>query len=371
MINTAANVKFAENVEITLEESEAWTPIGNWEHPFYGTFDGNGCTIKGLIADATHSNYKSIFSVNNVVGDGETYGFFGIVGNGSTNIKNLTLENVSIDLETGKNVGALVGYAPSSEKFYKDETTSWPEDNKASTYPLTIENVTAKGSVKGKNHVAGIIGKYYSTGDLTIKNCVNECSIECKEGNTGGIIAILTSTSTTKQNVKFVNCQNKGKIDANGGVVGGIAGSICLEANENLASFENCSNYGNIELKNAANNCDTASASGITAPGLGHSKFLFKNCSNNGNITSDKSVSGIFGGNGSTIKSVTFEGNINVSGALTAGEQFYATGVGANRVVEYGRTNATFNVTATLKGTKTAKLWLETKNQNLDTAIDD
>ena len=84
-------------------------------------------------------------------------------------------------------------------------------------------------------------------------------------------------------------------------------------------------------------------------------------------------ASGIFGGINSNVEFVTFEGNINVSGTLTAGENSYATGVGGayKGSIEYNRQNATFNVTATLKGPKTAKLWFETVNQGFDTAIND
>ena len=54
-----------------------------------------------MTADATHQNYEHIFAENASVGNGETYGFFGIVGGGDTLIKNLTLKDVSEQLKRG------------------------------------------------------------------------------------------------------------------------------------------------------------------------------------------------------------------------------------------------------------------------------
>lgn len=67
-----------------------WTPIGNWDNAFEGTFDGNGYTIKNLyVNDATL----------------EGAGLFGVAQNAT--IKNLTVENANV---TGyEMVAAVVG----------------------------------------------------------------------------------------------------------------------------------------------------------------------------------------------------------------------------------------------------------------------
>ncbi len=220
---TSANVKFANNVTIKLDAAEAWTPIGNWEHPFNGIFDGNGCVISGLTADATHQNYKHIFAENASVGDGETYGFFGIVGGGDTLIKNLTLKDVNIDLSSAKNVGALIGYVPDNRKFQDTRvTTKWKTDSEIGTHKVTISGVSVTGSVSAEAHVSGIVGKIYSTGDITITDCHNKANVTGKNGFIGGIVGIQSGyddrdpNNTKEYKLTISDCTNEGNITLNG-----------------------------------------------------------------------------------------------------------------------------------------------------------
>lgn len=54
--------------DITLSDAE-WTPIGTSDHPFKGTLDGNGHTIKGLTvgngAKDDSNNNKAFFGFTN------------------------------------------------------------------------------------------------------------------------------------------------------------------------------------------------------------------------------------------------------------------------------------------------------------------
>lgn len=76
----------------------SWTPIGNDDRPYLGTFDGNGCTISGLYIN----------------GSGTYIGLFGVAGYRTTNtsegtavIKNVILSNSYI--RGSQNVAGIVG----------------------------------------------------------------------------------------------------------------------------------------------------------------------------------------------------------------------------------------------------------------------
>ena len=76
--------KLTANIDIS---GENWYPIGSWEFPFNGTFDGNGKTINGLYANSTDAEHKGMYSSGDTVGFGETFGFFGIVGGGNVTVQ--------------------------------------------------------------------------------------------------------------------------------------------------------------------------------------------------------------------------------------------------------------------------------------------
>ncbi len=73
-----------------------FTPIGNKENPFWGIFDGNGNTIKGLYIDQSNNG---------------CYGLFGAVGASGT-VKNLEVDGdvFAVDLPDKSFIGGLVGY---------------------------------------------------------------------------------------------------------------------------------------------------------------------------------------------------------------------------------------------------------------------
>jgi len=72
--------------------TEAWTPIGTEEHPFSGSFDGNGKKIAGLSADS---------------GEG-CFGLFGAAKNAE--LFGVALDDVNVEAEGYDTIGAVVGY---------------------------------------------------------------------------------------------------------------------------------------------------------------------------------------------------------------------------------------------------------------------
>ena len=245
---TINKVKLTADIDIS---GENWYPIGNWEYPFYGTFDGNGKTLGGLYANSIDADHKGLYANNSVVGSGETFGFFGIVGNGDVTVKNLTFSNVNINIYDGKNVGTVIGYAPKNEGFIKNEYTKKWKDNKAiGTDKVILSDITVSGSVTGKNHIAGIAGKIYATGGIFVSNCVNKCNITAEKETAAGIIGYIKMTKESYVN----SCTNNGNVYQKETSLdglwcpGGIVGFLDFVEEENReAHFTDCHNSGEIK----------------------------------------------------------------------------------------------------------------------------
>ena len=187
-------ITLSSNIDIS---GENWAPIGNWEFPFNGTFNGNKYKISGLTAIGKCED--GIYSVGNSTGYGETFGLFGIVGNGNVSIKDLTLEKVNINLNNGKNVGALIGYSPSSKNFSeKGKGLEWAKDKWSGNDvvgigTITLTNIVVSGNVTAEQHSGGLVGKVYSSGKITITNCVNNANITSGD-NCAGLVAYINGS---------------------------------------------------------------------------------------------------------------------------------------------------------------------------------
>lgn len=136
-----------ENGELNATNANTfkeWTPIGNEDNKYTGTFDGNGKTISGLYFHDSGANYVGLF------------------GYSSGTIKNVGV--VDPYFNGKENVGGVCGYNNGG----------------------TIENCYNRGTVSGSsNCVGGVCG--FSTG--TITNCYNT-------GDVGGVCGANSGTIT-------------------------------------------------------------------------------------------------------------------------------------------------------------------------------
>lgn len=174
-------------------DDPSWTPIGNSDNRYQGTFDGNGKTISNLYIINAAS---------------EHLGFFGYAEKGS--IKNITFDNAKVKSTGNHCTGILVGF----EKL------------------CIIENIKtlANCSVEGKEQVGGIAGM--ASGD--IGNCENHAKVN-GANVVGGIVGNYW------QSVKsIISCANYGVVTGSEECVGGIAGYF------NSGTIQNCANYGDI-----------------------------------------------------------------------------------------------------------------------------
>ena len=244
----ADTFKLTANVDIS---GENWYPIGTWEFPFNGTFDGNGKTIKGLYANSTDAEHQGIYSNGDTVGFGETFGFFGIIGGGDVTIKNASFTDVNIDIYNGKDVAAVVGYAPSNSKFVNANASGsdhfmpvdkWTNESDVGTHAVTLSGLNVGGSILGNSSVGGVSGKIYTSGKVLIQNCRNDANIT-GTSNTSGIAGYIHYSS----DITVDGCTNNGDVKLTGG-----AGIVNLN---DLADkkITNNTNNGNIIYNKAYN----------------------------------------------------------------------------------------------------------------------
>ena len=205
--------------DITLSDAE-WTPIGTSDHPFKGTLDGNGHTIKGL-------------TVGNGANDDKA--FFGFT-NGAT-VKNIGFTSAVVK---GHNQAAIVVAKATSS---------------------TLSNIYVSGVVTGRDHVGTIAGD--ARDNTTITNCVSTAAALSTEHQGGGI-AGWTNNSTFSHNIAYGAVT--APINGAGGITGMVDDNGKTEYQSNLSAApyikggndrthgingwcnSNCSNTGNNNL---------------------------------------------------------------------------------------------------------------------------
>ena len=159
---------------------------------FYGFFDGNHCTIRGL-----NNSGNSLFGT----------------------IETGWLKNLSVygKVTSGSTVGGIVGYAASG---------------------AVLENLTSYVTVSGDNTLGGIVGNAENQASDVV-NCVNYGSVTGTSYIIGGIAGSGGHNIT--------GCVNFGNITSTSDCIGGIAGST-----KNTGTITNCYNYGNIQARGKA-----------------------------------------------------------------------------------------------------------------------
>ncbi|MCI8481867.1 MAG: hypothetical protein HFJ27_01990 [Clostridia bacterium] len=202
-----------------------WMPIGTPNsQSFEGTFDGQGYSIKNLNKPLFKSIGKESWE--------------------EAVVKNLNLENVSIDLPNEYDVGALAftGY-----------------------FSINVSNVKVTGNIRGKDYVAGLLGKLgltdpkgpiinncyvranitsttnHATAGITLawgnKGVINNCYFSGEmNGTAEPIVVILYGCSITTSNCYYDSTSIKGE----------KSNAIGIEKQE----FANAANFKNWDFEN-------------------------------------------------------------------------------------------------------------------------
>lgn len=259
--NLLAHYRLMADIDLIGRE---WTPIGNNNNPFKGSFDGNGHKIKNMSILTYNNTYQGLF------------GFY-YPTNSYDTIKNIRLENVKINSSNYSYVGAIAGYISNGG---------------------SIIGCYVSGTIAGNEYAGGFVG-YLSGG--RIENCQSQVNVNTLNSYCGGIAGYISS-------VTISGCFSSGKINGNGSYTGGITGY------NNYSTIQNCystsSVYGN-----------SSYTGGIT--GYNYNSSIIQNCYSTGRVSSPSSyLGGIAGRNRSSsqIKNcVAINANISGSAARITG----------------------------------------------------
>lgn len=151
--NLSLNCTLTDDINLTGKE---WTPIGDYDNRYTGTFDGGDHTITGLTV-TTSDQYA---------------GLFGCIGSGGT-VKNVVLEGVQIESDNDmSDVGGVAGQSYGN-----------------------IENCSVSGSVSvsGTNSIAGGVVGYQTGGSIT--GCSSSATVNAG-GVAGGVVGLADGGAT-------------------------------------------------------------------------------------------------------------------------------------------------------------------------------
>ena len=231
--NNSISAELTENIDLSefchakdgtkYTEEVSWTPIGDSDNMYQGTFDGNGKTIRNLYINDISEN----------IGITCDAGFFGYATGGS--IKNITFDNAKV-MSTGNYcTGVLAGVAGSCIENIK-----------------TLTNC----SVEGEDYVGGIVGD--AKGSI-IGNCENHAKVD-GTNYVGGIVGDYELPGKS-----ITSCANYGVVTGMGESVGGIAGYF------NSGTLQNSANYGDVTgafyVGNLIGNADECNLNNVLGTG--------------------------------------------------------------------------------------------------------
>ena len=264
-----------------------WTPIGTYEHPFKGSFDGNDKTV-----DYLYINEPLPERGDTAIG---YYGLFGVASTeyeSKTVISNLTIgENSRIVSERDGDVGAVIGLARNNVVISDCKNKAYVSGRYvaggivgfAANAPLpdgvNIKNCVNEGFVNASRKAGGIVGAVNGFG-VHIDSCTNLGGVAASD-TAAGIVAVDHSSTMTAAKLNYLI--NKGDVSS-----GKISGGIIAVTADGGASIENCFNSGHVQA--------STSAAGI----VGHLKSMTNprtilTCVNAGDVFAGTNAGGIVG----------------------------------------------------------------------------
>ena len=238
--------------DIDLGGRKEWVPIGCYNlyadsFLFEGTFDGCGHAIRGI-----HISYT-----NPLIG--QKQGIFGLFGQVSGTVKDLTIGNSSISAKGDNSiiVGAVAG--------------------KLIGGTLTNCHTTDSVSVSGNYHSGGICG--YADSRSILSGCTNAASVTDTGtvGYAGGITALAFC--------RIEGCANSGSVVSEQSEAGGIAAAV-------KNSVTDCENTGDVTARKYAAGIVCQFSDGALNPGMNDDTVTLLRCANSGKITSEQDVAG-------------------------------------------------------------------------------
>ncbi len=265
--SAAANGTVCDDIDLSSVCSASngnWTPIGKTSYKYSGTFDGgsdNGYEIQNLYT-SSGAQYFGLFgyayytsTIENVkltgvditaggthvaalVGYSEGLWSGGINSSAydydafqtyAVNISNCSVSG-SVDADSNKNVGVIVGYGTNAV-FVEDTETNVTMSNVTyggafmggcgSNTPIYMLDCVNSGAISGDTYIGGFVGDAPLNANAKMYNCVNNGRITGTSTRIGGILGSLSNAAAT-----LYNCSNNATVTAGstGNAVGGIIG---------------------------------------------------------------------------------------------------------------------------------------------------
>ena len=223
---------------------------------FFGTFDGNNCSIRGIDLDGSKGSTSTAL--------------FGCVNTGA--IKNLSIYG---NVKGNSGAAGLVGYTVTNAVI--ENVTSYV-------------NVTSKVGNGRQGTVGGIVANQENSAGA-LKNCVNYGTVVCDSYIVGGIVGSGGKDMT--------NCVNWGDVTGGNVSVGGISGST-----KDKGTITGCVNYGTVT--------GATTVYGQIGGIVGTAKKPISDCVNYGTVigTTSKGVGGIYGTTTSTVTNCVDNGEV-------------------------------------------------------------
>ncbi|MCD7844294.1 MAG: hypothetical protein LUG57_00225 [Oscillospiraceae bacterium] len=272
-------------------EKNPWTPIGDGYldsvYSFNGYFDGNGHVISGLYISVGEDDDTELTR-------------FGLFGQCSGTICNLTLADSTINVEIAGRVGAIAGELSGG----------------------TIENCTVADdvTVSALFYAGGVTG-YSALSSSLIQDCSSAAAVtavsEAGNGNAGGIVGITVGTVSS--------CVNQGAVTS-GSYAGGIAGQTMGSV------LEDCENQGDITGQEAGGITGLVNAQQTNGT---ETETLIDGCVSSGSVSGADTAGGIAAHLSLSSGLITISGCENtgaVSGGSTAAAGIAAAFTGGSGV---------------------------------------
>lgn len=204
--DTDINITLDNDIDLTGID---WTPIGTYDNPYTGTFDGGTYTITGLKIDQSGT---------------DNVGLIGRLGSGGK-VQDVTLTEVNVT--GGTYVGGIAGQTDG-----------------------TVENCSVNGTVTGQNQTGGIVGRNFSTisgcsAEGTVTGSVNVGGISglCVPNYDTGTDSLIGSTIEGCHSTATVS-----GISSVGGVVGNLGNNSFLMACYSTGNVTATITYGHANV---------------------------------------------------------------------------------------------------------------------------
>jgi hypothetical protein len=176
---------FVQTADIDATPTKGWdndsgfTPIGNEDIKFTGTYNGKGHIIKGLFVNRPEK--IRIGLIGYAIGDSVHIDSLGMTG---------------VDLSGYYSIGAVAGIIEES---------------------VTVSSCYSTGKIAGKLILGGLIGRVEKR-NCNVKNCYSSCVIKKAEDKfSGGLVGLCREG-------QIKNSYSNGKVDGDNGLTGGLVG---------------------------------------------------------------------------------------------------------------------------------------------------